>query len=356
MSRICENAIARKKARKFLLDQLKSLRLVGVVQSHVRSCIALRELSVSKTRMAKLRHAASVASSVSMMKVTRLEMRNIVLASRFLQKNARARLCRGEYLRKRHSIVLIQTQTRGLVERLRYRRRLRSVHLFQMAYRMKRIFRINSSRRDATRVVERAMDRYLNRKRLSDWITDMQRAVLSSKLEEMRRVLSCPRPYARLRPLLKEKIPNTDRAYNSLINLRDRDFFDSFLHLAIGLPNALSVARWLISEGADPEGRNFKGSTVFHDAIFLGDCGLDLTRYLLTKCKVFVFQLFETRTLLFVTYLSLIPFLQQRQRQVQRKAKSIQTFSLSCPSNVNDFEQVMNVECILRILNSQQEA
>ena len=114
------------------------------------------------------------------------------------------------------------------------------------------------------------MDRYLNRKRLSDWITDMQRAVLSSKLEEMRRVLSCPRPYARLRPLLKEKIPNKDRPYNALINLRDREFFDSFLHLAVGLPNALTVARWLISEGADPEGRNFKGSTVFHGCCIFG--------------------------------------------------------------------------------------
>jgi len=64
--------------------------------------------------------------------------------------------------------------------------------------------------------------------------------------------MSCPRPYARLRPLLKEQIPNRDRTYNALINLRDREFFDSFLHLAVGLPNALSVTRWLVSEGADP--------------------------------------------------------------------------------------------------------
>ena len=288
MSRICENAVARRKAQMFLVDRLKSLRLLQRTQSHIRSCTALRELSDSKICMANLRRAASTAASVCMMKITRSEMRNIVLISRFCQKHVRAWMCREKYLRIRASILLIQTHTRGLMKRLRYRRRLRSVHAFQMAYRLKRILRINNSRRDATRVVERAMDRYLNRKRLSDWITDMQRAVLSSKLEEMRRVLSCPRPYARLRPLLKEKIPNKDRPYNALINLRDREFFDSFLHLAVGLPNALTVARWLISEGADPEGRNFKGSTVFHDAVFLGDCGLDLTRYLLTKCTFFI--------------------------------------------------------------------
>ena len=139
MSRICENAVARRKAQIFLHDQLKSLRLLQHTQSRVRSCIALRELTDSKIRMANLRRAASVAASVGMMKITRSEMRNIILISRFCQKCKSSDVSSKVSSRILASALLIQKHTRGLMKRLRYRRRLRSVHAFQMAYRLKRI-------------------------------------------------------------------------------------------------------------------------------------------------------------------------------------------------------------------------
>ena len=284
LRRGCLETVAKIRCANVLRRKLLRLRRLRVTQARVRFAVAIKSLRVQRARNAEQRVAAGIAQSLHTMRLTRIYFAAaaiVVVRGQALWRGYRARL------RFRHALVCvrrIQRQFRRFRVEAQVVKRLYHIVVVQQVLRRRWIERITEARADATHILERFMYRHLRQKRLRDWIVDTQSAVASGNLDSVRLLMSCPKPFEVLRPQLCETLPGT-KPHNALVNVRDRVFFDSFLHVAVGAPNSAAIAKYLIGLGADPEAANFRGSTVVHDSVSRGDDCLELTELLIRHCS-----------------------------------------------------------------------